>query len=100
MILRLLMSALAAGGAEVWMEKNVAEADYVISVGQIKPHPLTGFSGGAKGVMPGATARLTNVQNHLLQAHPSVDLGKVKGNVIREGIEEGVGILKNVSIFN
>ncbi|MDD5084415.1 MAG: lactate racemase domain-containing protein [Candidatus Omnitrophica bacterium] len=99
-LLRVLMSSISNGGTEIWMDRRVAEADWVVALGQIKPHPLAGYSGGAKAVLPGATSRLTTVQNHLLQAHPSADIGKVDDNILRLNIEEAARMLKKIVMFN
>ena len=40
-------------GGELKINRIVAEADLKIAVGSILPHPMNGFGGGAKALMPG-----------------------------------------------
>ena len=42
-------------GGELKINRLVAEADYKIAVGSILPHPMNGFGGGAKTLMPGVS---------------------------------------------
>ncbi len=90
----------AAQGTDVWVDKTVSEADLVIGLGQIKPHPLTGFSGGAKAIAPGVYGRKSIIANHLLQAHSSVGVGRVQDNILRLDLEKGCAMLPNVFILN
>ena len=55
-------------GTDVLVNTIVLEADYVIGVGQIVPHRVAGFSGGAKIVQPGVCGELTTGQTHWLSA--------------------------------
>ncbi len=94
------MAWLASQGTEVWADRTVCEADLVIGLGQIKPHPLTGFSGGAKAIAPGVYGKKSIIANHLLQIHPSVGLGKTQDNILRLDLEKGCSFLPNVFILN
>ena len=91
---------VASRGTDVWVEQSVADADLVIGIGQIKPHPLTGYSGGVKAIVPGVSGRRSTVANHLLQVHPSVGLGKVDENILRLDLEKACNFLPNVFILN
>jgi nickel-dependent lactate racemase len=42
-----------AGGTHLLVNKAVQDADLVIGLGQIAPHRIAGFSGGAKIILPG-----------------------------------------------
>lgn len=78
----------ASLSARVRINRAVADADIRILIGQIKPHFLAGFSGGYKAIFPGCACRTDIAMNHFMMNHPSVDLGRNNGNIIREYIEE------------
>ena len=64
------------GGVPAWVNRTVAEAELVIGLGLIVPHTDTGFSGGAKIVLPGVCALETIKAFHALQVGgPPVRLG-------------------------
>ena len=55
-------------GTEIWVNRQVMEADVRIGVGNIVPHHPTGWSGGAKILLPGVAGEKTTGQFHLLGA--------------------------------
>ncbi|MCK4282738.1 MAG: nickel-dependent lactate racemase [Candidatus Brocadiae bacterium] len=63
-------------GTDIWVSRAVVEADVRIGVGNIVPHHPTGWSGGAKILLPGVAGRHTTGQMHLLGATEQ-QLGKV-----------------------
>ncbi len=73
-------------GTEVWVNKELMEADFIIGVGQIVPHRVAGFSGGGKIVQPGVCGARTTGQTHWLSAmmHGDEIFGKVDNPVRRE----------------
>lgn len=85
---------------EVWVNKAVARADLVIVIGSIIPHLMAGFSGGAKGIIPGVAGLKTIGLNHFFMLHPHSRLGVIEGNILRGDLEKGAGFLKNVFIIN
>ena len=56
------------GGIPAWVNKAVAEADVCIGVGSITPHMDTGYSGGAKIILPGVCSACTVEAFHVRQA--------------------------------
>ena len=70
--------------------------DLKIGIGGIAPHPMAGFSGGAKIVVPGISSLRTIDHNHVdvylsgpgRTPHPTAGWGKVEGNVLVEDNEE------------
>ncbi len=56
-------------GGEVKINPVVAQADVKIGVGSIVPHPMNGFGGGAKIIMPGV-ANYDAVKEHHLHFTP------------------------------
>lgn len=53
-------------GTRIWVNRHVVEADVRIAVGNVIPHHPTGWSGGAKAVLPGVAGEETVAQMHLL----------------------------------
>ncbi|RPI21164.1 MAG: DUF2088 domain-containing protein, partial [Acidobacteria bacterium] len=51
-------------GHEVWLNRELVESEIKILTGFIEPHFFAGFSGGAKGVMPGMAGLPTVLGNH------------------------------------
>lgn len=81
----------------VYVNKYVAEADLIISVGTIEPHTQVGFGGGYKNILPGVAGVKTIALNHLL----SCDDKKFSWvgcdpdeNPMRQDIEEAGRMLK------
>jgi lactate racemase len=73
-------------GTHILINRCIAEADFVIAVGQIIPHHPAGWSGGAKAVMPGIAGEETIAQLHILGAINS-KLGEVD-TIMRQEMEE------------
>jgi len=75
-------------GTQIWINKEVVDADVRIGVGGILPHLPAGWAGGAKIVLPGVAGKDSVDQLHLLGAcDPKIELGKVQTS-FREEIEE------------
>jgi lactate racemase len=55
-----------ARGTRIMVNREVVQADFRIAVGNIIPHHPTGWSGGAKAVLPGVGGEETVAQMHLL----------------------------------
>jgi len=87
-------------GTEVWVNKEVAEADVKILLGQIKPHYFTGYSGGAKSLLPGVCGFYTIANNHIMKSLPNARLGIVDENPIRDDMEEAGRMAGIDFIFN
>jgi len=80
-------------GGKVYLNKVYFEADKRIVVGFIEPHLFAGFSGGAKGLVPGIASIDTILYIHGfdLIAHPLSTWGMMQENPIRHEVEEMVG---------
>jgi nickel-dependent lactate racemase len=87
-------------GTPVAVNSEFMGCDLKIGIGSILPHPLTGFSGGGKIILPGVASMDTTTHNHgaLIKEALSrgVDmatwLGKFEGNEFRLDIEEAAKI--------
>lgn len=58
----------SSNGIPAWINRYVAEADVRIGLGMIAPHMDTGFSGGAKIILPGTCGCQTVDAFHVRQA--------------------------------
>jgi len=73
-------------GTDIWVNRKVVEADIKIAIGNIVPHHPTGWSGGAKILLPGVAGQHTTGQFHLLGATEQL-LGQVE-TPCREEMED------------
>ncbi|MBO7450197.1 MAG: nickel-dependent lactate racemase [Clostridiales bacterium] len=80
-------------GTPVDIVTPVAEADFVICMGNIEYHYFAGYSGGAKAIMPGVSTRDAIQNNHSAMVQPEACAGRLEGNPVREDIEESGEIL-------
>jgi len=82
-------------GTPIAINRNVVRADLRILTGMIKPHNQAGYSGGGKAILPGVAGIDTIMRNHSYRyvSDPFSHLGVIKGNPIREDIEEVAGRL-------
>jgi len=81
----------------VFIDKTVAEADLVVSIGCIEPHIIASFGGGYKNLIPGVAGRATIAHNHALNCNPSTFnmVGQpIEQNPMRLDLEEGASMLK------
>jgi hypothetical protein len=69
-------------------------------IGSIFPHPMAGYSGGAKGIIPGVASSATIRLNHGLMFHRRSRWGVLKGNKCREDLEAGARLFPNVFLIN
>ena len=83
-------------GTPVWINKTVAAADLIISIGCIEPHIIASFGGGYKNLVPGVAGRETVAHNHSLNC--TNDTFNMVGqpidhNPMRLDLEEAAGML-------
>jgi nickel-dependent lactate racemase len=67
---RLVLLGTTGRGTPVWVNRTVAQADLVVSVGCIEPHIIASFGGGYKNLIPGVAGRETVAHNHSLNCTP------------------------------
>ena len=83
-------------GSPVWINRTVAEADLVVSIGCIEPHLIASFGGGYKNIIPGVAGRATVAHNHTLNCAPGTFnmVGQpIDRNPMRLDLEEGSRML-------
>jgi nickel-dependent lactate racemase len=74
-------------GTPVHLSRHFTEADVRICIGQIAPHGMPGFSGGAKLVLPGVAGYETIAHNHK-PGGLTGGITKLEGNEFRADMEE------------
>jgi nickel-dependent lactate racemase len=77
-------------GIPALFNREVVEADLVLSTGLVEPHQYAGFSGGYKTVCIGAAGESTIEATHgpPFLSRPGVGLGRLAGNPFQEVLEE------------
>ncbi len=75
-------------GTPIFVNKLVEEADFILGIGQIVPHRVSGFSGGGNIIQPGICGEETTGRTHWLSAQFSGReiLGRIE-NPVKEEIE-------------
>jgi len=83
-----------ADGYPVLFNREYVEADVRIAVGFIEPHFFAGFSGGAKGIMPGIAHVDTIYSFHRFEmiAHPLTTYGILEGNPTQKFLREATAL--------
>ena len=81
---------VARCGAPVSVDRRVADADLVVTVGVVEPHLYAGFSGGVKGVAIGCAGAETIAWTHRpgFIARPGVELGSLDANPFAKALDE------------
>jgi nickel-dependent lactate racemase len=87
-------------GNEVWINRRVHEADFVILTGEIIYHLLAGYSGGRKGLVPGVAGAQTITFNHGMFMDRNARCGVLEGNPIHEDLLEAARLYKPGFILN
>lgn len=90
----LLSLGETAAGVPVWINRRYMEADFRIVTGFIEPHFFAGFSGGAKGVIPGLAGIQTiqALHNAPLIGHPRSTWASLEENPVQQGIQAAVSL--------
>jgi nickel-dependent lactate racemase len=93
---RLAFLGTTQRGTRVLINKTVARADLVVSIGCIEPHLIASFGGGYKNLIPGVAGRETVAHNHVLNCSPDTFnmVGQpIERNPMRLDLEEGCKML-------
>ena len=90
-------------GLPVQFNRLIREHDFIISIGAIGPHPVGGYSGGAKGLLPGISGkRSTDYFHWEATKYPLFDIFGNADNPVRREMEEivaeaGLSFIVNVT---
>jgi nickel-dependent lactate racemase len=76
-------------GTPIFVNRMVQQADFILGIGQIVPHRISGFSGGGNIIQPGICGEETTGKTHWLAAQFSGReiLGRVE-NPVKDEIEK------------
>lgn len=82
-----------SSGIPIEVNRRYIEADFRIVTGFIEPHFFAGFSGGAKGIIPGlgGIQTIQALHNAHLIGHPRSTWAVLDDNPVQQGIQECVG---------
>ncbi|MBA2678795.1 MAG: nickel-dependent lactate racemase [Ktedonobacteraceae bacterium] len=88
----LVYLGLSASSVPIWINRRYVEVDFRIVTGFIEPHFFAGFSGGAKGIIPGLAGIQTiqALHNARLIGDESSTWAMLKSNPIHQGIQDAV----------
>lgn len=96
---------ISSRGIPIEVNKEVMNADFLISTGFIEPHFFAGFSGGRKSIMPGVSSRRAIYGNHGYEmiADPHSRPGELEENPIymdsiEHAEEAGLDFILNVTL--
>jgi len=95
-------------GVEVYINKQVMDADKIILLGGVILHFMSGFGGGRKSCLPGIAYYDTIQANHCLCLHeevgkgisPNCQSGKLKDNICHEDMMEIASLVHPHFIVN
>ncbi len=87
-------------GTQVRINRRVAEAALVISIGTANVHYFAGYGGGAKIILPGVSSRQTIRQNHVLVRDAKAQAGATHGNPVWEDMLETARLAGLTFAFN
>ena len=74
-------------GTPVYVNREFASCDLRVAIGSIFPHPVAGFGGGGKIIMPGISG-IETIDHHHKNMQKNSALGRVDDNIFRLDIEE------------
>ena len=80
---------MSGRGTPVSVNSEVIACHLKIGIGSIVPHPLSGFGGGSKIILPGIASMETIDANHArLGRSPTVGIGTWEGNAVKLDMDE------------
>lgn len=89
-------------GTPVQIFRQVAESDLIIATGNIEPHRMASFSGGAKALVPGTSGLETIEKNHALsmKGHTGKEpeQSEVRADAEEAAALAGLGFIFNVVV--
>lgn len=95
-------------GNAIYINSAAVEADRLIITGAVSFHPMAGYGGGRKAVVPGIAGFDTVMRNHChaLAEHcgdgcnPNVDVSLLEGNPFHEDMKEACAFVKPDFLVN
>ena len=95
-------------GNDVYINSIAAKADKLILTGAVSFHPMAGFGGGRKALLPGIARFDTIMRNHALAlsevpgsgCHPGCHAGALEGNPFHEDMKEACAMVRPDFLIN
>jgi nickel-dependent lactate racemase len=88
-------------GGEIKVNSLINEADFRIAIGSVLPHPLNGFGGGGKAILPGVCGYETIRNHHISYSFAQgAFIGNTKKNPFYEEICDAARLAKLDFIIN
>jgi nickel-dependent lactate racemase len=81
-------------GSPILINRQVTQASKILVIGSVEPHYFAGFTGGRKGLFPGAAGYAAIEHNHSLVMTGLSQPMKLRGNPVHEDMSEAVRFLK------
>jgi len=73
-----------SNGWELMINRDVAEADFLVATGVVELHYFAGWSGGRKSILPGVASRTLIEANHRMMDNPKACLGNYVDNPVND----------------
>ncbi len=87
-------------GNKVSLNRNFAEADIRVLLGDVGFHYYAGYGGGRKSVMPAISSEETIKQNHAMLLNSNARAGLLDGNPVHQDMAEAATLAKVDFILN
>ncbi len=87
-------------GTEVRINKEVIEAEAIISIGSVEPHYFAGFTGGRKSFFPGLAGYSTIEQNHKHALEKGAEPLSLEGNPVYLDLLEAFKKMPDIPNFS
>jgi nickel-dependent lactate racemase len=87
-------------GTEVWINKEIVEAEALIPIGSVEPHYFAGFTGGRKSFFPGLAGYITIEQNHKLALEEGAAPLCLSGNPVHLDLLDALEKIPDIPIFS
>jgi nickel-dependent lactate racemase len=97
----LISLGILSNGLDLVINRTVAEADLLVTIGVVGLHYFAGYSGGRKSILPGVAARSVIEVNHKMMSDKRARLGNYEDNPVSDLMLEaarnaGVDFILNV----
>ena len=87
-------------GNKVFLNRNFAEADVKVLLGDVGFHYYAGYGGGRKSVMPAISSEETIKHNHAMLLNSNARTGLLDGNPVHQDMNEAATLAKVDFILN
>ncbi|MCD4669716.1 MAG: nickel-dependent lactate racemase [Actinomycetia bacterium] len=78
----LVKTGTISNGHDIFINKTVAEADFIITLSTVAPHSFAGFTGGRKAILPGVSDYASIRRNHSKVGAEGVGPGLLAANPV------------------